>query len=158
MEHKRQLEEIALPRERRLNMRLMAFWWDRRAQRRFPSVEDFDPEDLSDVWTHCFTLYPAQPREESAFQYVGETLAAASGMTETKVTVGKVNKNSLLEHAISNVDEVLAQQVPVIRSGEFVNDEGETVMYRSILLPLSHDQETIDCVVGGARSKVMRPG
>ena len=27
-------------------MRLMAFWWDRRADRHFPSVEDFDPEEF----------------------------------------------------------------------------------------------------------------
>jgi hypothetical protein len=63
----------------------------------------------------------------------------------------------LLDHAARNVGEVLTQQVPVIRSGEFVNEEGETVMYRSILLPLSQDQATVDCVVGGARCKVKRP-
>ena len=157
MEYKRDLEQIALPRERRLNMRLMAFWWDRRADRRFPSIEDFDPEELSDVWTHCFTLTPKEPCDRSAFRYVGDTIAAASGLTETEITVDHVSENSLLDHATRNVDEVLAQQVPVIRSGEFVNEDGETVMYRSILLPLSHDQETINCVVGGARCKIKRP-
>ena len=157
MEYKRNLEQIALPRERRLNMRLMAFWWDRRADRRFPSVEDFDPEELSDVWTHCFTLTPEEPCDQSAFRYVGDTIAAASGLTQTEITVDHVSKNSLLDHATRNVNEVLAQQVPVIRSGEFVNEDGETVMYRSILLPLSQDQETINCVVGGARCKIKRP-
>jgi hypothetical protein len=62
----------------------------------------------------------------------------------------------LLDHATRNVGEVLTRQVPVIRSGEFVNEEGQNVMYRSILLPLSQDQDTIDCVVGGARCKVKR--
>ena len=157
MEYRRDLEQIALPRERRLNMRLMAFWWDRRASRRFPSVEDFDPEALSDVWTHCFTLTPQEPCDQSAFQYIGDTIAAASGLTESEITVDRVSKNSLLDHATRNVGDVLAQQVPVVRSGEFVNQDGETVMYRSILLPLSQDQETIDCVVGGARCKVKRP-
>lgn len=157
MEYRRNLEEIALPRERRLNMRLMAFWWDRRASRRFPSVEDFDPEELSDVWTHCFTLAPQEPCDQSAFQYIGDTIAAASGLTESEITVDRVSKNSLLDHATRNVGDVLAQQVPVIRSGEFVNEDGETVMYRSILLPLSQDQKTVDCVVGGARCKIKRP-
>ena len=157
MEYKRDPEVSALPRERRLNMRLMAFWWDKRADRQFPSPEDFDPQELSDVWTHCFTLQPQDPCAQSTFQYVGDTLAATSGLTGAEITVDELSQNSLLDHATRNVGEVLTQQVPVIRSGEFVNEDGQTVMYRSILLPLSQDQETIDCVVGGARCKVKRP-
>jgi len=157
MEHKRDTEESSLPRERRLNMRLMAFWWDKRADRRFPSVEDFDPQELNDVWTHCFTLHPKDPFEQSAFHYVGDSIAAASGLSSAQITVDKLGENSLLDHATRNVGEVVTQRVPVIRSGEFVNEDGETVMYRSILLPLSQDQATIDCVVGGARCKVKRP-
>ena len=157
MEYKRDPEQRALPRERRLNMRLMAFWWDKRADRRFPSVKDFDPQELSDVWTHCFTLQPQDPCEQSAFYYVGDTIAEMSGLGSAEITVDEIGENTLLGHATRNVGEVLAQQVPVVRSGEFVNEDGETVMYRSILLPLSQDQATIDCVVGGARCKVKRP-
>lgn len=156
IEHKRVAEQSALPRERRLNMRLMAFWWDKRADRRFPSAKDFDPEELSDVWTHCFTLEPQDPYETSVFHYVGDSLATISGVNEPEFTVDKICENSLLDYATRNVPEVLSQHVPVIRSGEFQNEEGETVMYRSILLPLSQDQATIDCVVGGARCKVKR--
>jgi hypothetical protein len=157
MENKQDPEDSGLPRERRLNMRLMAFWWDKRADRRFPSAEDFDPQELSDVWTHCFTIHPQDPYEQSAFDYVGDSIAAASGISGPEITVDKLGEKCLLDHATRNVGEVLTQQVPVIRSGEFVNEEGETVMFRSILLPLSQDQNTIDCVVGGARCKVKRP-
>ena len=157
MEYNRDPVQRALPRERRLNMRLMAFWWDKRADRRFPSAKDFDPQELSDVWTHCFTLQPQEPCEKSACHHVGETIAAMSGIDGAEITVDAISENSLLDHATRNVGEVLTRQVPVIRSGEFVNEEGQTVMYRSILLPLSQDQDTIDCVVGGARCKVKRP-
>jgi hypothetical protein len=157
MEYNRDPEQRALPRERRLNMRLMAFWWDKRADRRFPSAQDFDPQELSDVWTHCFTLQLQDPCEQSAFHYVGDTIAEMSGLGGAEITVDEIGENTLLGHATRNVGEVLAQQVPVVRSGEFMNEEGETVMYRSILLPLSQDQDTVDCVVGGARCKVKRP-
>ena len=40
--------------------------------------------------------------------------------------------------------------------GRFFNRKGEEILYRSILLPLSQDQQTIDCVIGGARCKVRR--
>ncbi len=156
-EYKRVTDRSALPRERRLNMRLMAFWWDKCADRRFPSAEDFDPEELSDVWTHCFTLEPQEPYGKSVFRYVGDSLAAGSGVSEPEMTVDEVRENSLLDHATRNIPEVLSQKVPVIHSGEFENQAGETVMYRSILLPLSQDQSTINCIVGGARCKVKRP-
>lgn len=155
--HKRVSEQSALPRERRLNMRLMAFWWDKRADRQFPSAEDFDPKELSDVWMHCFTLEPQEPYEASVFRYVGKSLAATSGVGESDFTLDQVPPDSLLGYATRNVPEVLTQQVPVIRSGEFENQDGETVMYRSILLPLSQDQTAVNWVVGGARCKVKRP-
>lgn len=137
-------------------MRLMAFWWDRRADRLFPSVEDFDPEELSDVWGNCFTLNPRDPCEKSAFRYVGDTIGAQSGVGDSEITLDKISKNSLLDHATRNLNQVLTQHVPVIHSGEYVNEDGDTVMFRSILLPLSKDQDAIDCVVGGARCKIVK--
>jgi hypothetical protein len=157
MEYERGREAIALPRERRLNMRLMAFWWDRRADRRFPSIEDFDPDELSDVWSHCFALDPREPCEQSPFRYVGDSIAVHSGISDGEITLDEVSRNSLLDHATRNVKDVISQRVPVIHSGQFVNEDGETVMFRSILLPLSKDQRSIDCVVGGARCKIVDP-
>ena len=157
MTYRSDLEQRTLPLERRLNMRLMAFWWDRRADRRFPTLEDFDPEELNDVWTHCFTIRPADSRGECAFQYIGDTIGKASGIEKQGITVAEVGENTLLGHATHNVEEVLEQQVPVIRSGEFVNEDGQTIMFRSILLPLSQDQSNVDHLVGGARCKVKWP-
>jgi hypothetical protein len=157
MEYTRARASITVPRERRLNMRLMALWWDRRAERRFPKIADFDPDDLSDIWHHCFTLAPREPRERSTFRYVGDAIAAQSGVADSEITLDQVAANSLLGQATRNVDEVLSQQVPVIRSGEFVNDDGATVRFRSILLPLSGDRDSIECVIGAARSTIGDP-
>lgn len=154
MTYKRNLDQRTLPLERRLNMRLMAFWWDRRADRHFPTLEDFDPEALSDVWNHCFTICPAADRGKSAFKFVGDTIARASGIEEKPSSVEQIRENCLLDHATRNLDEVLTQKVPVIRSGEFENEDGQTIMFRSILLPLSEDQTNVDHLVGGARCKV----
>jgi len=68
-----------------------------------------------------------------------------------------VPENSLLDHATRKLEDVLAQKVPVIHSGEFVNEAGQTLMYRSILLPLSQDQKGVDHLVGGARCKLKWP-
>ncbi len=150
MNEKGDLEQRTLLRERRLIMRLMAFWWDRKSDRRFPTLEDFDPEALSDIWPHCFTLVAHDPPQKSVFRFIGNAVAESLGNTEGKITIDGLTKDSLLDHATRNIDEVLEQKVPLVTSGESFDPGGNAIVYRSILLPLSSDQETIDSVVGGA--------
>jgi hypothetical protein len=154
MNEKRDLEERTALRERRLNMRLMAFWWDRRGSRRFPTLEDFDPDSLADIWSHCFSLVAHDPPRKSVFRFIGKTVGESLGNTEGKITVDGLTKDSLLDHATRNIDEVIEQRVPVVTSGEYFDPGGNAIVYRSILLPFSSDQETIDSVVGGARCKI----
>ncbi len=156
MIEKRDLEQRAALRERRLNMRLMAFWWDRRGDRRFPSLEDFDPEALADIWPHCFSLVAHDPPQKSVFRFIGDAVAETLSGVEGKITIDGLTKDSLLDHATRNIDEVLEQRVPAVTSGEYFDPAGNAIVYRSILLPFSSDQETIDSVVGGARCKVKR--
>lgn len=153
----RNAETRALPQERRLNMRLMAYWWDNRGARRFPTICDFVPEELGDIWANCFTLRPAEPQEKSQFRYIGEMIAKFAGAQQSPATVDQVPPETLLDHATRNIGEVMGQKVPVIRSGSFLDPQGNTLVFRSILLPLSSDQETIDCLVGAARCKFVEP-
>ncbi len=143
-------------REQRLIMRLMAFWWDRRGNRRFPTLEDFDPEALADIWPHCFTLVVHDPPQKSVFRFIGNSIAESMSGAEGKITIDSLTKDSLLDHATRNIDEVLDQRVPVVTGGEYFDPRGNAVVFRSILLPFSSDQETIDSVVGGARCKIKR--
>lgn len=138
-------------------MRLMAFWWDRRGQRRFPTLEDFDPEVLAVDWPNCFTLLPGNPLGKSLFNYIGAEIAKTSGVGEDMITLDQLTKDSLLDHATRNIKEVLEQKVPIVASGEFVDPRGRVVVFRGLLLPLSSDQINVDCLVGGARCKVKKP-
>ncbi len=143
-------------RERRLIMRLMAFWWDRKSDRRFPTLEDFDPDSLADIWSHCFTLVSRDPPQKSVFRFIGKAVDDSLSGAEGKITIDSLTKDSLLDHATRNIDEVLEQRVPVVTSGEYFDPGGNAIVFRSILLPFSSDQETIDSVVGGARCKIKR--
>jgi hypothetical protein len=152
----REVEERNLLRERRLNMRLMAYWWDKRGERRFPMLEEFDPAALSDIWASCFTLMPSDPLAGSRFDYIGEAIAETSRVGTTTRTLADLPGETLLEHATRAMDDVLEQKVPVIASGEFTVDGTATAVFRSILLPTSTDQTDIDHVIGGARCKVLK--
>jgi hypothetical protein len=64
-----------------------------------------------------------------------------------------VPEGTLLEQAVGICDEVLARKVPITRGGEFEHVQGGTVLYRSIILPLSEGQGPIDFLLGAANSK-----
>lgn len=145
-------------RDLRLTMRLMGLWWIRRGERRFPTLEDFNPAELSDVWRDCFTLMLKNPLPQSTFVHVGKAIAEASGDSEELVTLELVEENTLLGRAASDVESVLERGLPLIESGEFMDFRGQTVMFRSILLPVSRNQEKIDYLIGGARFKAKRSG
>lgn len=44
--------------------------------------------------------------------------------------------------------QILANQAPIGFEAEFVNQRGQTIMYRGILLPFSSDDDTIDFIYG----------
>lgn len=134
-------------------MQLMGLWWIRRAETRFAILEDFNPAELSNVWRDCFTLMLKTPLPQSTFVYVGEAIAEASGDGGELVTLEQVGEDTLLGRALSDVESVLEGGVPLINNGEFVDSRGQTALFRSILLPMSRDQEKIDHLIGGARSK-----
>ncbi len=156
MNENRDVEQRTALRERRVNVRLMAFWWDRKSNRRFPTLEDFDPEVLADIWPHCFTLVLHNPPQKSVFRFIGKAVAESLSGAEGKITIDSLTKDSLLDHATRSIGEVLEHRIPVVISGEYFDPRGNAIVYRSILLPFSSDQETIDSVVGGARCKVKR--
>ena len=140
-------------RELRLSMQLMGLWWKRRAEKRFPTLEDFDPAELRDVWRNCFTLMIKNQLPQSTFVYVGKAVAKGSGDSGQLVTLEQVEENTLLGRATSDVESVVEGKVPLIGNGEYVDSRGQTVKFRSILLPVSGDQEKIDHIIGGGRSK-----
>lgn len=145
-------------RDLRLTMRLMGLWWIRRGERRFPTLEDFNPAELSDVWRDCFTLMLKNPLPQSTFVHVGKAIAEASSDSGELETLEQVEENTLLGRATSYVESVLEVGFPVIESGEYMDFRGQTVMFRSILLPVSRNQDKIDYLIGSARSKAKRSG
>ena len=144
-------------RERRLTARLMGVWWDRRGERRLPAPEDIGADQLPDLWTSCFILVLRAPPPASIFRYLGPAVAAASGLSAPPASLADLPSGSLLDFATRDLAEVLVSRVPIVSSGELAGPDGVTLVFRSVLLPMSRDQEAIDQVIGGARCKILRP-
>ena len=141
------------PEERRLVLRLMAYWDDLRDTRDFPSFAEIDPATIGDDWTHCFTLAVAQPVSGSAFHHLGEIYRP--GLPDAGVaTLADCPQDTLLHAATHYIDRVLQKKVPVSMGGQ-THLGADAVLYRSILLPLSNDGYTIDYLLGGANFRVV---
>ena len=141
------------PEERRLVLRLMAYWDDLRNDRDFPSYAELDPATIGDDWSHCFTLRVTQPLTASPFYHLGEIYS--SGLPSGSVaTLGDCPQGTLLDASLHYLDRVLQKRVPISLGGHAHLGE-DSILYRSILLPLSNDGHTIDSILGGANFRVV---
>lgn len=144
------------PEERRLVLRLMAYWDDLRNERDFPEYSDIDPSAIGDDWPHCYTIAVQSPPIASQFVHLGEVYRP--GLPERGVeTLADCPHGTLLHAATHYIDRVLQKKVPVSLGGH-AHLGRDSVLYRSILLPLSNDDGTIDYLLGGANFRVVATG
>ncbi len=139
--------------ERRMVHRLLVHWRDAQGEGGFPSIDAILKRDLGDIGPSIFVLRVADGEGEPAFERVGESFAGEMPSDLTGKPVSAVPKGTLLEQAVGRYHTVLSKKVPMTTSGEFRHVQGGTVLYRSILLPLSEGRGTIDFLLGAANCR-----
>ena len=147
------------PSERRLVLRLLDYWRRVTEQRRWPSPGDFYPAVIPDLWRYCFLIDLNGPDggEGRTFSYIGDFHRDMYSLDLTGVPLANVDPNVLLSRAASYIDDVVARAVPVTYGGQFTDRRGYDVLYRSILLPLSNDNQTISAILGAANCQETAP-
>jgi hypothetical protein len=136
-------------REKRLTMRALGHWRDAQGERPFPRLADIDPVRLGDDWHNCLLIRLATPIERSSFLHVGRQLCVPTGSPFEGRRLQGCPPQTVLAQATSYVSAVINKRVPVSIGGTTLH-EGEPVLYRSILTPLSDDGTTIDAIFGAA--------
>jgi hypothetical protein len=145
----------ALPKglERRLVLRLLSYWRDLCGARTYPSFADIDPASIPDMWNWAFVLEVAGHDADPVLRHVGPSLAATASAPVIGLRLSSLPKETLICHAVSYVQAVIAKGVPISRGGEFMRDGNMRVLYRSILLPMSDDGATISGLLGAANCR-----
>lgn len=156
----RQLVEDEMPTgmERRLVLRLLSRWRKICGDREFPSFNDVDPAEMSDLWQNCFVLDVAGFAENPVFRSIGADIAPLAGVNLVDKRVSDAPASTLISASVAYLGEVLRKQVPISRGGEFLKPGGVRVLYRSILLPMSDDGETISGLLGAANCREVIDG
>ncbi len=141
--------------ERRLVLQLLEYWRDLCGERDFPTHEDLDQAAISHMWGDCFVLKLDEAGNAPVFTYIGDNHNGANGEDLTGRTVSEMaSGNLLLANSTNYFEEVVAKKIPITYGGEFVDEDGADILFRSILLPLSGDGKTLDHLFGGANFKI----
>lgn len=141
--------------ERRMHARAYNFWVSLLAGRQFPSVDAFDPANVSDFGDHGVLIDFTDGAEDPAIRFLGEALRAEGGMTGDVTRISEVPRGTLLTRLIAPYPQIIADCAPVGFEAEFVNVRGNNTLYRGILLPFSSAGAAIDHVYGVINWKEM---
>ena len=139
--------------DRRITVRLIAYWEKMRGNSDMPSREDIVPGDINDLWDHCFIINIKDLRKSSYdYAYLGAAIAEAyrsGGIDTSDETMVSQNASKLA----SSFDRLIMNPRPLIEEGEFVGKDKGVVKYRQCLLPLGRNGK-VEAIFGGMRFKV----
>ncbi len=141
--------------ERRMQVRAYNFWTGLLGDRKFPSIDDLDANDLPDFGPYSVLLDFTAGLEDPGVTFLGKALAEECGAGDEIARLSDIPSRSLLSRITDHYMQILANQAPIGFEAEFVNQRELTFLYRGILLPFSSDDETIDFIYGVINWKEM---
>lgn len=144
--------------KQRINEYLYSYWESKRNGKPYPSEDDIDPAELSDIWDSCFLVkYNEHLTDENEFTYLylGSTLLEAYGGSDE--TSHDICMRLIFPSSMSLVHkfrEIVSSGKPATEEGEFLNVKKLLVKYRSNMLPLSDRNGKIRYIIGGMKWKL----
>jgi hypothetical protein len=134
--------------ERRMHVRAYNYWVSLLDGRDYPSIEDLEPGDVEDFASNSVLLDFTAGRADPATPYIGTAIREECGLGEGIKSTAEVPSRSLLSRLTDHYMQIIANRAPVGFEAEFVNQRGENICYRGILMPFSSDGDTIDFIYG----------
>jgi len=134
--------------ERRMHVRAYNYWVSLLNGRDYPSIEDLEPGEVSDFANHSVLLDFTAGRDNPATPYVGTAIREECGLAEGIQSIEEVPSRSLLSRLTDHYMQIIANRAPIGFEAEFVNQRGDPICYRGILMPFSSDGDTIDFIYG----------
>ena len=134
--------------ERRMHVLAYNHWASLLGGRDYPSIEDLDPASIEDFGPHSVLLDFTNGRDNPATPFIGTAIREECGLSDEIQTISQVPSRSLLSRLTDHYLQIIANRAPIGFEAEFVNQRGESICYRGILMPFSSDDDTIDFIYG----------
>lgn len=137
--------------EQRGTFRVLSYWNRMRGDRLFPSLADISIQDIQELWPFTYTI-DVQREGMHFFQHFGSELATIFNQDYTGETLAESMNDVIVDNTIGFYPKVIKAREPALEAASFYMD-GSEMRYRSIIVPLSSDGETIDYVLGTTNYK-----
>jgi hypothetical protein len=138
--------------ERRLSRRMLQYWLEKSGDRDFPKFSDIDPHELRGDWHWCFVIDQLAGHPFPIFSYMG----AEVGKYSRILLSGHDDwSKSILDKATVHYGDVLERRDAVLVEETLQRFDGQSIMFRAVLLPLSEDGKTITQILGAANGKIV---
>lgn len=134
--------------ERRANSRAMKLWKEIAAPRRFPARSQITAESAGDLWDNLFIVEVTPAADQYKFAYAGAVMIAALGRDPIGETVASAIPGGMGTRTLFFHQAAVGLKGPVDDAGAWTRADGTQILYRSILLPLSDDQQTVNYLLG----------
>lgn len=135
--------------EQRLTMRILAIWRTLCRGPLPPRRSQIDPHLFGSDWSYCMLIDVDPTLPHSRLSYIGNALRDPNCLPFERQALSECEEGSLLHAMVSCAPRVLAMRLP-ISTGGFLTHDGEPVLYRNILLPLSEADGHIDGLLAAA--------
>lgn len=132
--------------EQRGTFRLLSYWQRIRGRRTFPALADINIADIEEMWHMSFTIDVTNP-DEHVFQYFGPDLASIFNMDYTGEYLEEAMNDVIVNNTIGSYLQTLDKREPTMEAAAFTYD-GKEFRYRTLIVPLSSDDQTIDYLMG----------
>lgn len=137
--------------EHRLTERLIGYWENLRKADKMPDFTHFNISAIDDIWQQCI-LFTVQPSAEGkanslVFSQVGEKVRAlySDDMVGRSFTTSQ--RHFQAAAIVRKLENVITNPSTLIDIGQFINEQGKIVKYRSCLLPFGRDGKVTHVVV-----------
>lgn len=140
--------QFTSPEERRITLRLLAYWEKKRAGRPMPTEVDMDPADIADLWENCFLAHTRDIGKPGYnFTYLGK---AIEDVYHEGLESGGEPLFPNMDELADGYKQVIATRQPLVVESELTNPHGDHFKYRQVLLPLG-ESGRVEAIFGGMR-------
>lgn len=129
--------------------RLIGYWQDRRAERRFPRRHDIDPIDLRFMLERIALVEVHEgTRRRYRLRVVGSWWVQKYGFEPTGIWLDDWPNPEQLKLVLTTYERLITLRQPLVLMRDHWIDE-KLLSYEAVLLPLSEDDAQISMIVAG---------
>ncbi|MBT5415453.1 MAG: PAS domain-containing protein [Rhodospirillaceae bacterium] len=148
--------ERATPAERRATGAALAYWDSLRGERDCPSVEELGIERMPDLNRNAVLIaLEADGRTPGMVAYGGEEVERLCGTRTRGRTVGECLPSGMRDRTTQVLAAAAAVRRPLADSDRFSDAAGDTVLYRSVFMPLADADGRITHLLGAFSFKTV---